>query len=275
VTQRSAHNSFLSRRTGAVGARVLLAGCVSSCVVIGCGQSEPMTVPATERTSVLVAPTSTSKPMPVSLRAVLDDHQHPHAFPNASGASRERWHFVSPPSQHPGTGDPSVCTCSAAMLVDGWCERHAAGRVAGLSVPSAQLFETLDPHGHVIAHESVTCPTCVAAIRSDGYCNPCHIGWRDGLAYMTRLTWLLAGGTRTSAADGLPEFPAVGGVVGNVRIADDATLTEALQAFEVLRSAVEMCDRCEVCACAMVYDGTCPDCNITYFAGRPSDRPTK
>jgi len=206
--------------------------------------------------------------MVVAMRTVLDDHQHPHAFPNPSG-THERWHFVAPPSQHPGTGDPSVCTCSAAMLVDGWCEQHSEGRVAGLSVSSAHLFETLDPHGHVIAHESVTCPTCVSAIGSHGYCDACHIGWRGGLAYMTRLTWLLASGSRTSPADDVAHSPEVGGVVGNVRIADDAILAEAQRAFSVLRSAVEMCDRCELCACAMVYDGTCPDCNITYLGGRP------
>jgi len=188
-------------------------------------------------------------------------------------------------------GDPAMCTCPAAKLVDGWCEFHAAGWVAGVRVRSAQLFETLDPHGHDIGHESVTCPTCRDAIVSDGYCDASHIGWQRGLAYMTRLTWLLAKGQRVTdelalcsscrlaaAASNSAEprwcTTCEGGVVGNVFFTDPKLFEEASRSLGTLRLAVAESARCELCACAMVYDRRCPDCGIAYRDGRATGAPT-
>ena len=41
-----------------------------------------------------------------------------------------------------------ICTCAEARSVNGWCEAHAVGYVAGLEIRSAELFEALDTHGH-------------------------------------------------------------------------------------------------------------------------------
>ena len=209
-----------------------------------------------------------------------DDDIQPHLHDANNGVKG------SGPSLHPGTNDPSYCSCIEAKFIDGWCEFHTVGWVAGLRVRSSMLFETLDPHGHEIGHDSVTCSTCRTAITNDGYCDPCHIGWQRGLGYMTRLTWLLSKGRRATDSVALcgscrlaSTAPArvsarwctacKGGVVGNVFFRDRELFDKARLALDILRVAIAECPRCELCACAMVYDRRCPDCGITYLDGRP------
>ncbi len=218
-------------------------------------------------------------------------HPHPHghaiglSLPGAgAGAGQGENQAVMQAVFHPGTGDPNVCTCRAARVVNGWCELHAVGFVAGVRVRYRLLFETLDPHGHDLDPATVTCPRCREAIGSDGWCDECHIGWQQGMAYMTRLTWLLAKGESVTASTPLCSSCRVAstapgaveprwcdacgaGLVGDVRFTDRPVFDEASDAFQVLRRALERAKACELCACAIVYDRTCPDCRITYRHG--------
>lgn len=170
---------------------------------------------------------------------------------------------------------------------------------------SELLFETLDPHGHVIGHESITCPNCLAAIACDGWCVDCRIGWQNGLAWMTRITWVFSKGevatastplcaacrARVDAATtaegtgvsgrGLGQdgggatergawCPACGGgVVGRIFFRDRELLAEAARQFDILNAAIATVPRCELCACAMVVDDDCPFCRIAYRDGKP------
>lgn len=187
---------------------------------------------------------------------------------------------------HPGAGDPTVCICDWARSHNGWCEKCRVGYVSGVAVPSALLFETLDPHGHVISHDSIECPNCRAAIADDGWCETCRIGWKDGLAWMTRITWTSSKGRPIDAGTPLCEscravadadppragpWCAVcnGGVVARGFFADPELWSEAVVRFGILSKSIETLPRCEMCACAIVYDEECPDCRIRYRDGRP------
>ncbi|MCA9283743.1 MAG: hypothetical protein KDA22_00910 [Phycisphaerales bacterium] len=184
---------------------------------------------------------------------------------------------------HPG-GDPTVCRCVEARPNNGWCPKHACGFVAGVAVPSELLFETLDPHGHVIGHESVTCRGCQHAIAEDGWCPVCRMGWHDGLAWMTRLTWTLAGGHPLEAATACeacrravleagtadPRWCETcgHGLVGSVVFENRNDFDRAAHELAILRTAVSNLDRCALCACAIMMDEECPKCRIQYVDGQ-------
>jgi hypothetical protein len=242
---------------------------VLALVLSGCGESTaPMPQPTTKRPDV-----------PPPTPALPPAADIPHAHPSPARLARSL-------GAHPGEGDPRRCSCIAALDVDGWCEHHQLGFVAGHPVRYAQLFETLDPHGHEIGLDSIACERCLEAIPENGRCPTCHIGWFRGLAYMTDLTWLLAQGQRSGwpgpcsacrdrsdQERGLdPRWCATcnGGFVGSVFFPKQQIFEDARRAFAILRSATGEAPRCELCACAMVYDGMCPDCRITYAEGQPA-----
>jgi hypothetical protein len=179
-----------------------------------------------------------------------------------------------------------VCMCADARLVNGWCEAHEVGYVAGLEIRSAELFETLDTHGHVIAPEFIRCAKCLEARQTDGFCEEHRMGFVEGLAYLSPLTYHLAKGEIKQDLDGIAcpvckrNAESYGwcpkcnvGMVGHVEIRDTASFEKLLRAYDTLLSARETVARCELCASAMVVDGRCPVCKIAYKDGQPIEAP--
>ncbi len=173
-----------------------------------------------------------------------------------------------------------VCTCAGARLVNGWCEAHEVGYVAGLEIRSADLFETLDTHGHRLDPHGLGCDQCEAA-HPDGYCAEHQRGFVDGLAYFSTLTYQIARGEAkgpseiacpicrsNSESHGWCSKCEVG-MVGNVEIRDPEDFQVAAREYDKLLKAKEAAVRCEMCAVAIVYDSECPFCKITYKNGAP------
>lgn len=140
-------------------------------------------------------------------------------------------------SHHDST--PAACVCAAAEVTHGWCEACGVGYVASLRIPSALLYELLDPHGHDVDLSAVSCNTCHAAMAANEYCETHAIGYSEGRAYVTRLSYLLARGEP-------------------VRDTPDHLR---------LQAALELLDTCEFCALASFANGRCPKCNIHYRDG--------
>ena len=172
-----------------------------------------------------------------------------------------------------------ACVCDEARLINGWCERHAVGYVAALPIHSRLLFEQLDAHGHELDLTTFTCPACRKGIAESGYCDEHHLGFVGRLVYFSRLTFELARGERrdplliecaacikNASWQGWCEKDHVG-MVGQVAIMDRAAWQRAAHAMEIVRAADETAKRCEQCAIAMVIDGECPLCRITYKDG--------
>ncbi len=178
-----------------------------------------------------------------------------------------------------------VCTCDDARLVNGWCEAHAVGFVAGLEIRSAELFETLDAHGHVIAPEFIRCTRCLEARETDDFCEEHRMGFVDGLAYLSPLTYHLAKGevkelSRIACPVCKKNAESYGwcpkcnvGMVGHFEIRDPESFKKLSRAYDTLLSARDTVARCELCASAMVVDGRCPVCKITYKDGKPIELP--
>jgi hypothetical protein len=106
------------------------------------------------------------------------------------------------------------------------------------------------------------------------------VGWVDGMAYMSRLTYDLAlGRTRDLAAVTCPDCRTIvggvgwceacgGGWAGNVYFESRPEHAAAAHEFGRLQAAIEASARCETCALVLLVDGKCPYCGITYADGK-------
>ena len=184
-----------------------------------------------------------------------------------------------------------VSMCADAKLVNGWCPESEVGYVASLPVANHSLFEALDAHGHAMEIEHVRCQTCLEAMKTDGFCGPCRIGYVNRAAYFSPLTWTLARGRPTDVAQlecaecrthanrchvalADPTADATGwcgtcrtGWVGNVAFRDAERYESAAAELPRLLAAIRMSDRCEYCAVALFMDKRCPRCDIHYRDG--------
>ena len=136
------------------------------------------------------------------------------------------------------------CTCALERTRNGWCESCAVGWVDQKEVRSKLIYDALDPHGHDINPKSLPCERCRAAVEVDGFCDACGRGFLAGRAYLSPLSYHLARGERAAVEKEL----------------------------RVLAHALETVERCELCAAAMVVDGNCPTCRVSYRGGEKISR---
>lgn len=177
-------------------------------------------------------------------------------------------------------GGDEGCTCETARQTHGWCEVCKVGYVAEIRIRSRLLYEEIDAHGHDIIPASIKCESCRRAIDKDGYCEKCRIGFVGKQAYLSRLTYHLAKGkpfdaSKSSCAACRKNAAAYGwcafcktGLVGNVVIADRADYDSAVKAYDLVRTAVDAAERCEMCAVAILYDARCDQCKVAYKDGK-------
>ena len=179
------------------------------------------------------------------------------------------------------------CTCKAARLNGGWCSECNVGYVAAVGIESADLFEALDAHGHEIDPQRIECSSCQKALRSDGFCERCRMGFVKKQAYLSRLTYHLALGKQTAAENitcktctdlagktGWCDKCRIGwiGFVSTDRKKDYA---KAARAYAIVVAAVKMLQKCDTCAVAMVTGARCPSCNLFYKDGKPTEPPDR
>jgi hypothetical protein len=171
------------------------------------------------------------------------------------------------------------CTCAVARLANGWCDECGVGYVGSAKIPSKLLYEELDPHGHPFDPAKLRCETCRTAIEEDGFCELHRRGFVGGQAYLTPLAWRLARGTHLDPV--ALECPVCRenarshgwcdacerGMVGHVAIDRRADYEAVAAEYEILLEAIDRASTCEACAVAMVFDGTCPRCGLTYRDG--------
>lgn len=164
---------------------------------------------------------------------------------------------------------------------DGWCPVCGVGYVAAIAVPSRELFDVLDAHGHDVDPEAMSCATCREAWKTGGYCNPCRMGFVRCQAYLSPLTYHVARAAiddparveceacRLNVADhGWCERCGLGRT-GVLILRSREELEETWKAVRKLRRALELLPRCETCAIAAFADGRCRACATSYREGVP------
>ena len=177
------------------------------------------------------------------------------------------------------------CACPEAGVHGGWCTPCKVGYVAAVKIESADLFEALDAHGHHVDTQRIQCPTCREAVKSNGFCDACGMGFVNKLAYLSKLTYYLALGTAIPEREVVcPSCkPLAGhsgwcaecgrGWIGWAALDRKPDYEQAAQAYAILIASVKMLAKCETCAVAMVTDARCPTCQIAYRNGHPVPRP--
>ncbi len=187
-----------------------------------------------------------------------------------------------PPAGFPPTALREPCRCAKARLINGWCRRCAVGYVGGVTIKSWLLFDYLDAHGHDIQPASLQCAGCQEALRNDGYCPRCRWGFVQKRLYFSRLTYCLGRGQvqapaglsceacrQAAATAGWCERCAIGRI-GPVTYTDRADYDAARVEYQRLLRAVEIADRCEFCALALLSGIPCVKCEATPQATQPA-----
>ncbi len=176
----------------------------------------------------------------------------------------------------------SVCSCAEAERSGGWCSACDVGYVGSLRLTSKLLYDEVDAHGHDFDPAKLSCETCRAALASDGYCERHRRGFVAGRAYVTFLAYHLAQGGRVEPAElgctacrqnarSFGWCQACGqGMIGHVAVKDREVYERLAVDYEILIRANERSATCESCAAAMVLDGTCGRCNVSYRGGKPA-----
>jgi hypothetical protein len=221
----------------------------------------------------------------ILLAVVITGCGHGHEAPPTGAAAADHDHDEHArlhASDNGGAAADDSCTCDLARTQNGWCGGHRVGWVAGIRVPSADLFDVLDAHGHEIDPATITCASCRDALDTDGYCTVHAWGFVDEHLYVSKLTWVLGRGqprdpatiscTTCRAHAVMPGWcDSCGiGMTGLVAYDDRALFDEATGEMDRLMRAVGTLPRCETCAIRHFENGRCDACGLTWTDGQSS-----
>jgi hypothetical protein len=167
------------------------------------------------------------------------------------------------------------------------CEQVAAkgegfccdkGIAYGVRIKSKKLYGALE--GKEVAVDKIKCPGCKSAVQSDGVCESCKVGIANGKMYHSMVAYRLAKGNPTSPEamkcagcvtaakkNGFCNRCKVG-FVANRAFKNKADFGPATEAHATLVKAAETVPRCEDCAVALVTDGTCAACKVSFKDGK-------
>lgn len=173
------------------------------------------------------------------------------------------------------------CTCKTAKVDNGWCSECNVGYVSGVKLESKELYDALA--GVKVDKEKVQCPGCKTALAKNGACDHCHVRFEHGVAYKSPVAAKLAAGK--PMAHGADEIKCPGckkaakagegwcdhcggGIVGHRWFSDKKAYQDAVAARATLVKAAQAAEKCKGCAIAMVTDGKCDHCNVSFKDGK-------
>lgn len=168
-----------------------------------------------------------------------------------------------------------------AKTGEGFC--CGKGKSFGVDLASKKLHAVLV--GHTFDVEKIHCPGCKTAAETGGSCEHCKVHAADGKFFHSAVAYALAKGKFMSAelvaacpdrCKGCTTAHSEGGwcdkcnvgFVASRMFESKAVHTVALAAYTVLKEAVAVAKKCELCAIAMVTDGTCDACNVKFKDGK-------
>lgn len=167
--------------------------------------------------------------------------------------------------------------CDKAKAENAWCGHCKTGFFAGQVIKSEGLHKAL---AGTPAPADAKCDGCKKAMAANGTCDHCHVAFANKMMYHSMVAHDLAIGTCTAEKDMKCEAckkNAAGngwcdackkGMVGCFAFSDKAAYDKAVTALNTLKEAMKAADKCEGCAVAMVTDGKCAKCNVSYKGGK-------
>ena len=156
------------------------------------------------------------------------------------------------------------------------------GETLGVKLTSQKLFDSLE--GKTVDTTKIKCSGCKEAAAKGGSCDSCKKYFHDGKAYKSKIAVALAKGKPVSAEKAAQcagcktahqqstqcTGCGVGFVASRKYKSDDYKV--ALAAHKVLAKAVTTAKKCEACAVAMVTDGECAQCNVSFKNGEKTKK---
>lgn len=120
--------------------------------------------------------------------------------------------------------------CEAARIEDGWCGDCKVGYFDGVVIKSKELLDAL-ARKEVNVGE-IKCTMCKTAAAEHGWCDACKVG-----------------------------------LVGNRAFNDKQDYANAVRARKILLMAAKAAEKRPSCAVAMVTDGECATCKVSFKNG--------
>lgn len=169
----------------------------------------------------------------------------------------------------------------------GFCDRCDKGTIFGVKLKSKDLYTVLagfEEGADALAKSS--CDGCQKAAKTNGFCKSCGIGIADKHLYMSKFAHAIARGKSIHTAPTSEYIKACSGCTKNAddhgfckgcdrgivaeRAHDSKSFYDsALVAYDVIKKAVKTSAKCEKCAVAMVSDGKCGECKVSFKDGEP------
>lgn len=175
----------------------------------------------------------------------------------------------------------ATCTCSSVTPISvSWCGHCSSGKAFGQTIKSQKLIAALS--GTPVKEGEVKCPSCEKALKEGGNCTHCKLAFHNGRSYKSEVAAALAKGVVVTAdridcdrckanflkGKGFCKS-CEGGIVAGMMF-HKKDYTDAKKAERILASAVEASGKCEACAVAMLTDGQCAQCKVSFNKGRPT-----
>lgn len=175
------------------------------------------------------------------------------------------------------------CTCSKAKTKNVvWCPKCKHGMFFGLETKSQKLTETLAGQPAPKSKTDIKCKECLKAIENDGTCSHCHLAYTGGNMYKSIPAFTLAKGTRADpasikCADCKKAIESKkdafcktcnAGIVGGRIFKTHESFGKAEESMKLIKLAVATAEKCESCAVAMMTDGECSKCKVTFKDGK-------
>lgn len=183
-----------------------------------------------------------------------------------------------------GAANPALAGCKGCDKVaksgEGFC--CGKGKIYGVELTSKKLFKALE--GHSINKSEMKCAGCKKAAETNGKCEHCNVSITNGKAFHSNVSYVLAkgipvsaekaaacGGCKTAHKDnGFCTGCSVGFVAGRL-FADKDSYNAAKAALTTLVKAATASTKCAACAVAMVTDGECEHCKVSFKDGKKTE----
>lgn len=186
------------------------------------------------------------------------------------------------------------CICKSNAIEQAWCAMCKDGVVSGVKITNEKLFAALQ--GKEMKAEEVAkhCKGCATAMKDNGSCTACKAWFQGGKMYTSALAANIAAGEvlTDEKIAGCPcadckkslegadkakwsEFahycePCKGGVVAGRCYKGKDVYDHAKAAVAILVKASMAAAKCEGCALAMINDGKCDHCKVSFKDGKMS-----
>lgn len=166
---------------------------------------------------------------------------------------------------------------------EGFC--CGKGMAFGVQLKSKKLQAALVGHSFDGASACSKCSGCKSAAKDNGWCDDCNVGIVGKEYFTSPVSYSLAkgkvisaekmkghgakcSGCKTAHADnGRCDHCKVGFVAGRM-FQNKEEHTAALAAYKTLTKAADVAGKCEACAVAMVSDGECEHCKVSFKNGK-------